>query len=66
MTDTITFTTTPFVAAGARVFIAGESNRVRRRAKMISATRVELETFIRPSRGYAKHTRRVKARQRRQ
>jgi hypothetical protein len=51
---------------GDRVYLSGDSNRMRRVVAGIGKTESETSfrmlLFVRPSRGFARHTRRVKAR----
>lgn len=50
------------LCAGDRIMLGIDPNCVRRRIKrVLDSTRAELETFVRPSRGWARHMRRVKA-----
>jgi hypothetical protein len=48
------------VSLGQRLFVDGDTNRVRRRVSCVeSETRLIVVTHIRPSKGFARHLRRV-------
>ena len=54
-----------FVAKGDRVAVAGAPRSVSHHvAQIISATAFEMSTYHRPSKGFRKHLRRMKAAQR--
>lgn len=50
-----------YLFPGDRIMISGDTNSVRRIVRSVSDNTARIEQFVRPSKGFRRHVRRVKA-----